>query len=90
MARSEREEAETPDVAGLRSFLEGTVMPWFTSRRRELANRPLIRAQAFGESLDPDRLERLGRCEVHLDRKLERVLAMLLGLKELRASTIPG
>jgi hypothetical protein len=38
-------------------------------------NRPLIREQAFGESLDPDKLERLGRYEVHLDRKLERMLA---------------
>jgi hypothetical protein len=27
----------------------------------------LIREQAFGESLDPDELERLGRYEVHLD-----------------------
>ena len=45
---------------------------------------PLIREQAFGESLDPDKLERLSRYEVHLDRKLERMLAMLLRLKELR------
>jgi hypothetical protein len=40
--------------------------------------------QAFGESHDPDKLERLSRYEVHLDRKLERTLAMLLRLKELR------
>ena len=33
-----------------------------------MANRPLIREQAFGESLDPDKLERLGRYEVYLDR----------------------
>jgi hypothetical protein len=45
---------------------------------------PLIREQAFGEALDPDKLERLGRYEVHLDRKLERMLAMLLRLKDLR------
>jgi hypothetical protein len=38
--------------------------------------------QAFGESLDPDKLERLSGCEVHLDRKFERMLAMLLRLKE--------
>jgi hypothetical protein len=37
-----------------------------------------------GEALDPDKLERLGRYEVHLDRKLERMLAMLLRLKDLR------
>ena len=48
------------------------MLPWFEARKKELANRPLIREQAFGELLDPDRLERLGRYEVHLDRKLER------------------
>ena len=46
--------------------------------------------QAFGKSLDPDKLERLGRYEVHLDRKLERMLAMLLRLKDLRQGAIAG
>jgi hypothetical protein len=57
---------------------------------KELDNRPLIREQAFGESLDPDKLEQFGRYEVHLDRKLERMLAMLLRLKDLRQGTIAG
>src|SRR5512133_1796044 len=74
----------TADTAGLQRFLEGEILPWFTARRKELANRPLIREQAFGEALDPDKLERLGRYEVHLDRKLERMLTILLRLKELR------
>ena len=78
------EEPATADVEGLRRFLEGEVLPWFENRNKELANRPLIREQAFGEALDPDKLERLGRYEVHLDRKLERMLTMLLRLKELR------
>jgi hypothetical protein len=86
----EGEEPATPDEDGLRRFLEGTVMPWFDGRKKELANRPLIREQAFGEALDPDKLERLGRYEVHLDRKLERMLAMLLRLKDLRAGAVPG
>jgi hypothetical protein len=38
----------------------------------------------LGEALDPDRLEKLARYETHLDRKLGRVLGMLLRLKELR------
>ena len=63
----EREEPATADAEGLRRFLEGKVLPWFENRQKELANRPLIREQAFGEALDPDRLERLGRYEVHLD-----------------------
>ena len=50
----------------------------------------VLREQAFGEALDPDKLERLGRYEVHLDRKLERMLAMLLRLKDLRQETVAG
>jgi hypothetical protein len=85
----EDEEPFTADVASLRRFLEGKVLPWFDSRRTEIANRPLLREQAFGESLDPDKLERLGRYEVHLDRKLERMLSMLLRLKDLRRGPTP-
>jgi hypothetical protein len=74
----------TADVDGLRRFLEEKVLSWFEDRREEIGRRPLLRDQAFGESLDPDKLERLGRYEVHLDRKLERMLSMLFRLKELR------
>jgi hypothetical protein len=84
------EKAYTADVEGLRRFIETEVMPWFENRRRHFANRPLVRDQAFGESLEPDKLEKLGRYEVHLDRKLERTLAMLLKLKELRGGTAEG
>ena len=83
----ELEEDEAPataDVEGLRRFLQDQVLPWFEKRKKELSNRPSIREQAFGEALDPDKLDRLGRYEVHLDRKLERMLAMLLRLKDLR------
>ena len=86
----EGEEPATPDREGLRQFIEGEVLPWFENRKKELANRPLIRGQAFGESLDVHKLERLGRYEVHLDRKLERMLSMLLRLKEMRLGTGAG
>ena len=33
----------------------GEVLPWFGARKKELANRPLLREQAFGEALDPDK-----------------------------------
>jgi hypothetical protein len=84
------EEPYTADAVGLLRFLEEEVLPWYPSRRQELANRPLIQDQAYGEALDPDKLERLGRYEVHLDRKLERTLAMLLKLKELRRTAEPA
>jgi hypothetical protein len=86
------DENQTPyraDAENLKRFLEKEVMSWFEKRRRELENRPLIRAQALGEAVDPNRLERLARYEVHLDRKLERTVAMLLKLQELRAAK-PG
>ena len=80
----DEEEPATADIEGLRRFLETKVLPWFEGRKKELANRPLIREQAFGEALDPDKLERLGRYEVHLDRKLERMLSMLIRMQQLR------
>jgi hypothetical protein len=80
----ENERPGTADVDGLRHFLENKVIPWFANRREEIGQRPLLRDQAFGESLNPDKLERLGRYEVHLDRKLERMLSILFRLKELR------
>jgi hypothetical protein len=79
-----------PDAQGLRRFLEEEAMPWYRRRRRELENRRLIRAQAFGEALEPDRLDKLARYEVHLDRKLERILGMLLKLQDLRRTIMPS
>ena len=57
-------------------------------------HRPLSREQAFGESLEPDKLERLRRYEVHLDRKLERTLSMswasrTCGPRQSRADELP-
>jgi hypothetical protein len=64
-------------------FLTKEAMPWLESRVSELENRPLIREQAFGASLNPEEMEKLARYEVHLDRKLEKSLGMLYRLKEL-------
>ena len=58
----------TPDADGLRRFIERDLRPWYVQRRKELENRPLIRAQAFGQSLDPDKLSRLARYEVRRQR----------------------
>jgi hypothetical protein len=85
-----RDEAMARRALDLCRFVEGEVLPWFETPKQELANRPPIRQQAFGEALDPIKLERLGRYEVHLDRKLERMLAMLLRLKDLRQWTAEG
>ena len=86
------DEDQTPyqaDAASLKRFLETEVLPWYEKRRHELACRSLIRQQAFGEAVDPNRLDRLARYETHLDRKLERMLAMLFKLQELRRTANP-
>ena len=85
----EDEETFTEDAAGLLRFLEQDVLPSYAQRRTELKNRVLIRRQAFGEAVDPNKLEKLSRYEVHLDRKLERTLAMLIRLQELRLPSDP-
>jgi hypothetical protein len=79
----------TADRAGLLRFLEQAVLPSYTQRRTELNNQSLIRTQALGEAFDPDRLEPLSRYEVHLDRKLERTLALLIRLQERRHTVSP-
>jgi hypothetical protein len=86
---ADHREPYKPEPQHLRRFLEHEVMPWYRRRRSELENRHLIRAQAFGEALEPDRLEKLARYEVHLDRKLERILGMLLKLQDLRRTITP-
>jgi hypothetical protein len=86
----EDQEPYLADPKSLRRFLEGEVLPWYEKRQLELQYRPLIRAQAFGEAVEPERLHRLARYEVHLDRKFERTVAMLLKLQDLRATAKPG
>jgi len=49
----------------------------------------VIDEAGVGRLVDPDRLDRLARYEVHLDRKLERMLAMLFKLQELRRASNP-
>ena len=83
-ARGEDGRRYTADAASLLRFLQDDVLPWLARHRIQLENRSLVREQAFGETMDPEKLERLGRYEVHLDRKLERMLTMLFRLKELR------
>ncbi len=78
--------AEAPS---LRQFLEAKVLPWYEGRRREIGQRPLIRDQALGMAVARADLERLGRYETHLDRKLQRLLGLLMRLQEAR-KTIAG
>jgi hypothetical protein len=56
----------------------------------ELEHRDAIKEQAIGTAYASDDLETPARYEVHLDRKLERVLTMLIRLREIRRPGVPG
>jgi len=45
---------ETPTIRASQSSSPTTLLPGSNPARKELANRPLIREQAFGEALDPN------------------------------------
>jgi hypothetical protein len=83
------EEPWCTEASSLRRFLEAEVLPWYERRRRKIGQRPLIREQALGMAVAGAELERLGRYETHLDRKLQRLLGLLLRLQEVRR-TIAG
>ena len=87
---SNEENRYTANARGLLQFLQDEVMPSYEARRKELQNRPAIREQAFGEALDIAKLDGLARYETHLDRKLERMLTMLIRLRELRPAPTEG
>jgi hypothetical protein len=77
-------EPYTGDATGLAEYLERSVLPGYATQLFYVESRFIIRTQALGDALDLNRLEPLGRYEVQLDRKLERMLAMLLRLQSLR------
>jgi hypothetical protein len=78
------EEPYTADATALAQYLKDSALPQLTKHVGYLENRHLIREQVLGEAVECTKLESLSRYEVHLDRKLERTLTMLLRLQSLR------
>jgi hypothetical protein len=58
----ENEEPYRKNASGLRRFLESEALSWYARRQKEIENRPFIRAQAFGEALDPPPSGSASRC----------------------------
>lgn len=83
---SVEDESYTEDAEGLETWIREWLMPYCYQREVEARYQPAIKAQTLGEGLQANRLVALNRYEVHLDRKFERTLAMLLKLKQLRAA----
>jgi len=74
------------DTEGLTFFLEDTVVPRLHTQCTQHQYAQDIANQLQGQAFNPEKLELIGRYETHLDRKLERMLAMLLKVQEMRES----
>jgi hypothetical protein len=74
--------SDTPE--GLGEFILNETLRRCRDRRFELENRSLVREQSFGEAVSAAELDGLARYEVHLDRKFEKTLSMLLRLQQMR------
>jgi hypothetical protein len=72
-----------PTAEALKAWLDHHWEEWFEQPIAELEHRDAIREQAFGAAYATHNLETPARYEVHLDRKLERTLAMLIRLRDL-------
>ncbi len=79
-----------PTAKALDAWLRRHWTEWYDEPIAALEHRDAIREQAIGSAYTGQQLEVTARYEVHLDRKLERTLAMLFRLRELRRPTLPG
>ena len=82
--RDDATAAYAPTADMLKAWIERHWEEWYDDPIAELENRDAIRDQAIGAAYAAHDLDMPVRYEVHLDRKLERTLAMLFRLKELR------
>ena len=79
-----------PTADALKAWLTRHWSEWYDEPIAELEHRDAIRQQALGAAYATSRVEVITRYEVHLDRKLERMLAMLVRLRELRRAVAAG
>jgi hypothetical protein len=79
-----------PTADALKAWIDSHWREWYEDPTAELENRSAIREQALGAAYAAQDLDVPIRYEVHLDRKLERTLAMLFRLKELRPPATPA
>ncbi|MEO1474661.1 MAG: hypothetical protein AAFS03_12135 [Pseudomonadota bacterium] len=86
----ESSEKWTADADGLKRFLILEIFPWFRGHLAGAEGGPAVRLQAWGESLDPDRMDKLLALDERLTRQFEKVMGMLIRLQELRKSSPPS
>lgn len=84
--REDEEAAEEPSPLAehLLRFLKRSVKPEVSKLKTGVEQRPAVRLQAWGQSVDPIRLARLIALNSELDRQFERNVGMLLKLQSMR------
>lgn len=85
MLLEEDEENVLNCAEGLHGFLVSKVLPEVEKLICGVDQRPEVRLQAWGESMDPIRLAKLIALDSELDRQYERNLGMLLKLQAITA-----
>lgn len=78
---TDQEHRFSRDAMGLQLFLRVKVLPYFKSSLAGYEAGPSIRLQAWGESLDPSRLDKLFALDERLMRKYRQSLGLLMKLK---------
>ena len=71
-------------AVSLVEWLNLEAMPYIQSVIDGAKQAPMIRAQARGESLNPQKFNELAKWEAHLDRRLEGVISLLMKLRNTR------
>jgi hypothetical protein len=75
---------KTPEHLAI--FVSSDLIPALQKRAIQSRYAQDIANQLQGQAFNPEKLDLIGRYETHLDRKLERMLAMLIKMQELRSS----
>tara|TARA_E500000331_G_scaffold252396_1_gene242707 strand:+ start:159 stop:887 length:729 start_codon:yes stop_codon:yes gene_type:complete len=65
-------------------WLNLEVLPYIRNVTASTKQAPAIRAQAQGESLNPQKFNELAKWEAHLDRRLEGAISLLMKLRNTR------
>lgn len=78
------------DAASLLRFLKDDVLPTIEQTRSQAVRRPAIRLQAYGESIDPFRADRILALDERLTRQFGKTLTMLIRLREMGAIRTPN
>jgi hypothetical protein len=73
----EEDERYKPEVESLLGFLLVRGRPKVKRIEADMALRPHVRLQAWGESLDPHRMDRLMQLDERLTRQYEKLFGML-------------